>query len=485
MVSQSKEGLNLSYRINEDYRMKGRKQKISRDSYQQKVGTEYRGYAGVPTSIWITENNEVTPSSEDDLLEKILSPYNLNNAYLRVAKNKGSHGVDKMDVIELRSYLQQHGSDLIRSIRKGTYRPNPVRRVEIPKDNTSTRPLGIPTVVDRVIQQAIHQVLSPIYEKTFSDNSFGFRPKRSTHQALHRSKCYISEGYKYAVDMDMEKFFDTVNHSRLIEILSRTVKDGRVVSLIHKYLTAGVLVSHKFESTDQGVPQGGPLSPLLSNVMLTELDRELERRGHKFVRYADDLVILCKSRRGARRVKTSITCFIENNLLLKVNQEKTQVVHHRRVKFLGYSFYQSKGKIRFRIHPKSVTKLKEKVRALTSRNNGCGNAKRKERLSSFIKGWVNYYKYADIKSLLHRIDEWYRRRLRMVIWKQWKRVRTRIRNLIRLGVDKQKAYEWSNSRKGYWHIANSWILSTTITNERLSKAGYLFFEDYYLKVRVG
>lgn len=465
--------------------MKGRKQKISQDSYRQKVGAEHRGYDGVPTFVWITENNEVTPPPEDGLLGKILSPYNLSKAYLRVVRNKGSHGVDEMEVGMLRYYLKTHGSDLIMSIKSGKYRPSPVRRVEIPKDKTSKRPLGIPTVVDRFIQQAIHQVLSPIYERQFSDNSFGFRPKRSTHKALHRCKQFISEGARYAIDMDMEKFFDTVNHSKLIEILSRTIDDDRVISLIHKYLNAGVVIKHKFETTDQGVPQGGPLSPLLSNIMLNELDKELAFRGHRFVRYADDMVILCKSKRGAKRVNESLTHFIEQCLFLKVNRDKTQVVHFSRIKFLGYSFYKTKGDVRFRIHPKSVHKLRDKIRYLTSRSNGWGYAKRKERLSAFIKGWVNYFKYADIKGLLVRIDEWYRRRLRMVIWKLWKRVRTRYGNLIKLGIPRGKAWEYANTRKGFWCISNSFIVSRSLTNERLSKAGYLFFTDYYLKVRVG
>jgi RNA-directed DNA polymerase len=465
--------------------MKGRKQKISKDNCQQIVGAEHRGYVGVPTFVWITENNEVTPPQEDGLLGKILNPFNLNKAYQRVVRNKGSHGVDKMEVGVLRDYLKQHGSELIKSIKSGRYHPTPVRRVEIPKDKTSKRPLGIPTVVDRFIQQAIHQVLSPIYERQFSDNSFGFRPKRSTHKALFRCKQSISEGYTYAIDMDMEKFFDTVNHSKLIEILSKTIDDSRVLSLIHKYLNAGVVIEHKFEATEQGVPQGGPLSPLLSNIMLNELDKELTGRGHRFVRYADDMVILCKSKRGAERVKDSIVRFIEQRLFLKVNKEKTQVEQFSRIKFLGYSFYEKKGEVRFRIHPKSIVKLRDKIRFLTSRSNGWGYSARKEKLSSFIKGWVNYFKYADIKNLLIRIDEWFRRRLRMVIWKQWKLVRTRFRNLIRLGIPKGKAWEWANTRKGYWHISNSFILSRSITNENLSKAGYLFFTDYYLKVRVG
>ncbi len=466
------------------YRMGGRKQKILKDTYLQKASAEHRGYAKGLTSIWITENNTVTPPEDNGMLGRILNPYNLNKAYLKVGKNKGSHGVDGLKIESLGDYLRQHGSNLIKSIRLGKYNPNPVRRVEIPKDAHSKRPLGIPTVVDRVIQQAIHQELSPIYERQFSDISFGFRPKRSAHKALFRSKRFISEGYKYAIDMDMEKFFDTVNHSKLIEILSRTIKDGRVISLIHKYLNAGVFVGHKFEDTKQGVPQGGPLSPLLSNIMLNELDKELANRGHRFVRYADDLVIFCKSKRAGERIMASIIEFIEDSLFLKVNRSKTSVVYFNRIKFLGYSFYKYKGVIRFRIHPKSISKLRAKIRELTSRSNGWGNVRRKRALSYFVKGWINYYKYADIKTLLIRIDEWYRRRLRMIIWKQWKRVRTRGRNLIKLGIVKYKAWEFANTRKSYWRTAKSPILSRSVTNKRLEQAGYIFFSDYYKQVRV-
>lgn len=450
----------------------------------QKGSAEHGGYVGGFTSVWITETGTVTLPEEDGLLGQILNPYNLNKGYLKVCRNKGSHGVDGLKIESLRDYLKQHGSDLIKSIQNGKYRPNPVRRVEIPKDAHSTRPLGIPTVVDRVIQQAIHQILSPVYERQFSDNSFGFRPKRSTHKALFRCKRYISEGYKYAIDMDMAKFFDTVSHSKLIEILSRTVKDGRVISLVHKYLNAGVVVNHKFERTDSGVPQGGPLSPLLSNIMLNELDKELHRRGHKFVRYADDLVILCKSKRAGERIMNSVIKFIEEHLFLKVNRDKTSVVYFSRIKFLGYSFYQIKGEIRFRIHPKSVVKLKAKLKELTSRSNGWGNEKRKSKLSLFIKGWLNYYKYADMLKLMERIDAWYRRRLRMIIWKQWKKLRTKGRHLIRLGIVESKAWEFANTRKSLWRTARSPILSRSITNARLKQAGYIFFSDYYKQMRV-
>jgi len=384
----------------------------------------------------------------------------------------------------LKDYLVRYKEELIISIERGKYRPNPVRRVEIPKENGKRRGLGIPTVVDRVIQQSIAQQLSLLYEPEFSAWSFGFRPKRSAHQALCKCRDYITEGYVYAVDIDLERFFDTVNHSKLTEVLSRKVKDGRVVSLIHKYLNAGVMNEGKYEETPEGVPQGGPLSPVLSNILLNELDRELERRGHKFVRYADDMVIFCRSRRSAERTMQNIIPFIEGKLFLKVNRDKSQVAHVREVKFLGYSFYIYKGEGRLRIHPKSVARMKARIKRLTSRSNGWGNDRRKEALSQYIKGWVQYFKLADMKMLLVSVDKWYRRRLRMVIWKQWKRIKTKIANLRKLGINKHKAYEWANTRKGYWHIAGSYILATTITTERLRLAGYVFLSDHFIQVKV-
>ena len=466
--------------------MQERKQKIlPTKTCPQKDRTESEGYVGGQTYIGITENNLTNNHLvEYGLLEFIVSPSNLNAAYLQVKRNKGAGGVDKMEVESLQDYLITHKEELVSSIQRGKYRPNPVRRVEIPKENGSKRQLGIPTVVDRVIQQAICQVLTPIYEPEFSDNSYGFRPKRNAHQALRQCQKHITHGSSYAVDIDLEKLFDKVNHSKLIEVLSRKVKDGRVISLIHKYLNAGVVIRHEFEPSEQGVPQGGPLSPLLSNIMLNELDKELESRGHKFVRYADDMVILCKSRRSAQRILKSITRFIESRLFLRVNKEKSKVCHIREVKFLGYSFYKYKGEGRLRIHPKSVEKMKAKVKMLTSRSNGWGNERRKLTLKQYITGWVQYFKLADMERLLIEIDKWYRRRLRMVIWKQWKRTKTKLTNLIKLGVKKSKAWEWANTRKGYWRIAGSYILSTAITNDRLREAGYVFLSDYYRKVRI-
>jgi group II intron reverse transcriptase/maturase len=301
---------------------------------------------------------------------------------------------------------------------------------------------------------------------------------------LKKSKEYITAGYKQVVDIDLEKFFDTVNQSKLIEVLSRTIKDGRVVSLVHKYLNAGVVENHKFKKRKTGVPQGGPLSPLLSNILLNELDKELESGGHRFVRYAYDLLIFTKSKRSAQRVLRSITRFTEEKLYLKVNKEKTQVAYVSRIKFLGYGFYVNKGIGRLRVHPTSIIKMRDRLKLFTSRSNGWSNARRKETLQTYIIGWVNYFKLADMQQLLLRIDEWLRRRLRMVIWKQWKQIRTRGRNLMKLGVPKFKAWELANTRKGYWRVASSPILHKTITNARLKEAGYIFLKDYYLKIKV-
>ncbi len=468
--------------------MKDETQKIfaSSKTCPQKDRTASEKYVGGQTFMWITENNLTTNNYclKDGLLECILSPCNLNRAYKQVRRNNGAGGIDKMEVESLKDYLVTNKESLITSIIQGQYRPNPTRRVLIPKENGKQRELGIPTVVDRVIQQSIAQELVCIYEPKFSAYSYGFRPKRNAHLALHQCRDYITEGYIYAVDIDLERYFDTINHSKLIEVLSRTIKDGRVISLIHKYLNAGVMRDGHFEASHEGVPQGGPLSPLLGNVLLNELDLELENRGHKFVRYADDMVILCKSWRSAQRTMKSIVSFIEHNLFLRVNRAKSQVAHVRNVKFLGYTFYRYKGEGRLRIHPKSVDKMKAKIRQLTSRSNGWSNEQRKQALSRYIKGRVQYFKLADMRNLLTKTDAWYRRRLRMVIWKQWKRIRTKMANLIKLGITRSKAYEWANTRKGYWHISNSFILSRSVTNERLRKAGYVFFLDYYETVKV-
>lgn len=452
----------------------------------QKVPAEQGEYVGAYDSSRITENN-ITDTNllEDQLLEKIIDRDNMNRAFKKVKKNKGAAGIDDMGIDELLDHLKENGKGLVEAIQAGKYRPKPVKRVEIPKEEKGkTRKLGIPTVVDRVVQQSIAQVLTPIFEEQFSDNSFGFRPGRSAHGAMKRCKEFIDDGYKYVVDMDLEKYFDTVNQSKLIEVLSRTIKDGRVISLIHKYLRAGVVEKHTFRETGQGVAQGGPLSPLLSNIMLNELDKELEKRGHRFVRYADDLTIFVRSRKSAKRTLRKIHPFIEKKLFLKINEEKTATGYVGRIKFLGFGFYVYKGKARLRVHPKAIKKMKSRIKELTARSYGLSNSERPKKLRQYIMGWVNYFKIADMKSLLKEVDHWMRRRIRMVIWKQWKKVSTKYNNLRKLGIENEKAWEFANTRKGYWRIANSPILKRSISNDKLSYRDYLFFFDYYRQVCV-
>lgn len=455
---------------------------LHKEGHLQKVSAEQKGYAEACACQRITENTSIiTDLQTTGLLERILQKENLNRAFKKVKSNKGSAGVDGMDVEELLTYLKKHGRELNRQILNGKYKPNPVRRVEIPKEEKGkTRKLGIPTVIDRVYQQAIAQVLTPVFEKQFSENSFGFRPKRSTHDALKQCQKNVNDGYDYVVDMDLEKFFDTVNHSKLIEILSRTIKDGRVISLIHKYLNAGICEKGLFERSEEGVPQGGPLSPLLGNIMLNELDRELERRGHRFVRYADDCMIFCRSRKSAKRTLQNILPYIERKLFLKVNREKTKVAHISKVKYLGYGFYMHKG-CRFRVHPKSVTKMKKRLKELTDRNNGWSNEYRIQKLKEFIRGWINHFRLADMKTLMRDTDEWLRHRIRAIYWKQWKKVRTRIRKLRSLGLPEWVVLELANCRKGIWRSAL--VLNQALTKKKIASLGYLSMTDYYLQVR--
>ena len=454
------------------------------EDYLQMVSAEQKEYAEVSAYQRIAENNDIiTDFQTDKLMEKILSNDNLNQAYKKVKSNKGAGGVDGMNVDELLSFLRDNGTQLKQQLMEGKYKPNPVRRVEIPKETKGEfRKLGVPTVVDRVFQQAITQVLSPIYEKQFSESSFGFRPCRGAHDALKQCQTNVNDGYVYVVDMDLEKFFDTVCQSKLIEVLSQTIKDGRVIALIHKYLNAGVISRGIFERTEVGMPQGGPLSPLLSNIMLNELDKELTRRGHRYVRYADDCMIFCKSRKSAERTLKNITPFIERKLFLKVNREKTCVSHISKVKYLGYSFYKYRGKCRFRVHPKSVAKMKNKIRELTNRSNGWGNEYRALKLTQFIRGWVNYFGMADMKALLTKIDEWLRHKIRAIYWKQWKKVKTRYRKLEELGM-KEEYIQWhATMRQGIWNCSSNRMVQFALNNEKLREWGYPTFTEFYLKL---
>ncbi len=450
------------------------------EDYLQKNKLETEGIVEVPSVFDVPSKEKIdTKTVTNELLEKILSKDNMNLAFKRVKANKGASGIDNMQVDELLQYLKENGNQLKEDIRNGKYNPKAVRRVEIPKTDGSKRKLGIPTVVDRVIQQAIAQQLSEIYEPIFSANSYGFRPNRSCHDAILKAKEIMNNGYKWIVDLDIEKFFDTVNQDLLISIIRRTIKEDKVVSLIRKYLQAGVLVKGVFEKTEKGTPQGGNISPILSNIMLNELDKELETRGLQFVRYADDCVIFTKSRKSAERVMKNITKFIETKLRLKVNKEKSKVDRPWRIKYLGFSFYQAKGKIEIRIHPKTIAKFKETIRKITSRSNGMSMETRYTRLKQVIRGWVNYFRIANMGNVAQRLDEWIRRRIRMCYWKQWKKTKTKHDNLVKLGIENSKAWEFANTRKSYWRISDSPILAKSLNNKTLERLGYLSLTSVY------
>jgi RNA-directed DNA polymerase len=397
--------------------------------------------------------NNMEPNNE--LIMRIISRENMNQAFQKVKRNKGAAGVDEKDIEATRLYLKEHGQEIIPLIQDGKYKPQAVRRVEIPKPNGGKRNLGIPTVTDRVIQQAIIQILTPIFEKQFSPYSFGFRPNKSAHQAIEQARLYIEDGNEYVVDMDLEKFFDKVQHDKLMSIVSKTITDKPTLKLIRRYLQAGVMENGVVSVNKEGTPQGGPLSPLLSNIILNELDKELEKRGHKFVRYADDCNIYVKSQKAGERVKSGITDFIEKKLKLKVNEEKSAVGKPEARVFLGTSFYQRNRKVRVYVPNKSKQRFEEKLRKLTNRNWGVAMEYRILKINQLIQGWGNYFKIADIKKYSLKIDAHVRRRLRACRWKEWKKTKTKYRNLKKLGVNSNSAWKCANSRKGYWRNSNS------------------------------
>jgi len=414
--------------------------------------------------------NGVTPVQ--NLLEAILNIDNMFKAQERIISNRGSSGIDGMTVNELNEYLIKHYRELCESIRGGWYKPKPVKRVEIPKPDGGKRQLGVPTVIDRMVQQAMVQVLQPIFEQTFSDSSYGFRPKRNAHQAIQQAKKYYEEGYTHVVDLDLEKYFDTVNHDLLIKMVRETIKDEAVITLIKKFLKSGIMADGLVSQTVQGTPQGGNLSPLLSNIYLTKFDRMLEERGHKFVRYADDCNIYVKSPRAAERVLSSCTKYLEGKLKLKVNSKKSSTGSPTKSKFLGFSLYRWGKEVGIRVHEKALKRLKDRLKAMTNRSRGGRIEQILNELTKHINGWLGYYQIADMKKYLQRISEWLRRRIRQLHWKRWKRIRTKHDNLIRFGVPNGKAWEWANTRKGYWCISGSWILTTTMNNCYLETLGF-------------
>lgn len=439
-----------------------------------------QGATGQGPSFGSAQTEGLAPSEGIGLLERMLERENMLQALRRVEANQGAPGIDSMTVKDLRQYVKDNWASIKEALLKGTYKPSPVRRVEIPKPAGGTRQLGIPTVPDRLIQQALTQVLTPIFDPDFSPYSYGFRPGKRGHDAVRQAREYIQQGYKVVVDIDLSKFFDRVNHDILMAKVARKVKDKRVLKLIRAYLESGVLVSGVVVRSEEGTPQGGPLSPLLANIMLDDFDKELTRRGHKFVRYADDCNIYVKSFRAGERVMKSITKYLEGKLKLKVNHEKSAVDRPWRRKFLGFSFYTGK-QVGIRLAPKTIERLKDKIRELTQRNYPVTLDERVKRLSRYLMGWVGYYALADDKNILQEMDEWIRHRLRMCVWKQWKRVRTRIREFRAHGAPEWMALAYSNTRKGPW--AASLLLNSTLTKDYWQKLGLVSLMDRYLEVR--
>lgn len=454
-----------------------------RKGFVQMDSVEREEYAKVPSA---SPGEGKERDGAENLLKRILDRNNLNRAYKQVKRNHGAPGIDGMTVEQALPWLQEHRAELLQSIREGTYNPSPVRRKEIPKPDGGVRKLGIPTVVERIIQQAIAQQLQPIYEPLFSDVSYGYRPKRSGQQAVRQVKNYAEQGYIYAVEVDLSKYFDTLNHELLMELLRKQIHDKRVTGLIKKYLKAGVMENGVTTKTKEGSPQGGPLSPLLANIYLNEFDQEMARRGVKMVRYADDIVVVTKSKRAAEHMLESCRKFLEGKLKLTMNLQKSKVVSLfsiRNFKFLGCCLGKNGRGIYIRVHRNSLQKAKQKLRELTNRSQGRNVRMVMAKVKEFIRGWIGYFYIADMKRILQSWDKWLRRRIRMYIWKQWKKPKTRVQNLKKLGIPEWQAYQWGNTRLGYWRVAGSAILSRSITNEKLALAGYYDFPAQYEQIR--
>jgi group II intron reverse transcriptase/maturase len=421
-----------------------------------------------------------------ELLSKILDDINIDNAYKQVISNKGCEGVDGVSVDDLKVYMETNWAGIKQSILEGRYFPQSVLGVEIPKGKCDVRLLGIPVVIDRLIQQAIQQVLSVIFDIEFSEFSYGFRKGRSVHHAVIQARRYINSGSGYIIDLDLRRFFDIVNHDYLMSLLNRKIDDRMLMKLIRRYLQSDIMLGGLTQQREEGTPQGSPLSPLLSNIILNELDKELEKRGHRFIRYADDCSIFVFSERAAERVLNSITKFIEVKLHLKVNDEKTNICRPLTYSTLGYAFVQSykkgdKCKFDLQVSTDSMKRMKQRVKKITCKTAPISFNERMKRLREFVIGWVNYYKYARFKYRLFGLDRWVRSRIRYCIWKQWKKPNKRWRSFIRLGVSYGIAYSWSRSRMGGWAIARSPIMRTTVTNDRLQKRGYLSFSVQFSK----
>ena len=426
-----------------------------------------------------TERNERMDTSS--LMEQILSKENLNTAYLQVVRNKGAEGVDEMKYTELKEHLAKNGEIIKEQLRTRKYKPQPVRRVEIPKSDGGVRNLGVPTVTDRLVQQAIAQVLTPIYEEQFHDHSYGFRPNRCAQQAIITALDMMNDGYDWIVDIDLEKFFDTVNHDKLMTLIGKTIKDGDVISIIRKFLVSGIMVDDEYKESVIGTPQGGNLSPLLANIMLNELDKEMEQRGLNFVRYADDCIIMVGSEMSAKRVMRNLTKFIEGKLGLKVNMTKSKVERPKGLKYLGFGFYFDSRSHQFKAkpHEKSVAKFKTKMKQLTSRSWGVSNAYKVQKLNELIRGWINYFKIGSMKTLCAKMDSNIRYRLRMCIWKHWKTPQNREKNLVKLGIDRSTARRVAYTGARIAYVCNKGAVNVAINNKRLALFGLISMLDYY------
>jgi group II intron reverse transcriptase/maturase len=402
-----------------------------------------------------------------DLWQQIWSRANLLKAIQRIEKNNGAPGVDGMKANELRSWFHRHWPETQALLDAGHYKPRPVRLVTIPKPGGGTRNLGVPTVIDRLVQQAILQILGPIFDREFSESSFGFRPKRSAHQAVKAAQSYIDEGSRTVVEVDLDKFFDRVHHDVLMTRVSNKIADKQVLKLTGRFLRAGIMADGVKQPSDEGTPQGSPLSPLLANIMLDDLDKELERRGHRFVRYADDIRVFVKTKRSGERVLNSITVFVEKRLKLKVNQQKSKISPPSKAEMLGFGFWLRKGGTAIKISDGAKRRLKQRLREITKRSWGCSMRHRIFVLNRFIRSWMAYFGIADTNRVFSDLDEWLRRRIRQVFWKQWKKPITKRRMLASLGIPRQKAYEWSYSSKAYWRIAGSAPLQRALPNDYL------------------